>query len=56
MKKKFFRPCFALLLSMVLLFGGVRWGAAAIGDVSPFGPVLPPSAVTFTVSAPRTVM
>ena len=56
MKKKFLRSCFALLLSMVLLFGGVRWDAAAIGDVSPFGPVLPPSAVTFTVSAPQTVM
>ena len=56
MKKKFLRSCFALLLSMVLLFGGVRWDAAAIGDVSPFGPVTPPSAVTFTVSAPRTVM
>ncbi|MBE6593788.1 MAG: hypothetical protein E7642_07335 [Ruminococcaceae bacterium] len=56
MKKKFLRSCFALLLSMVLLFGGVRWDAAAIGDVSPFGSVLPPSMVTFTVSAPRAVM
>ena len=56
MKKKFLRSCFALLLSMVLLFGGVRWDAAAIGDVSPFGPVLPPSAVIFNVSAPQAVI
>ena len=53
MKKKFLRSCFALLLSMVLLFGGVRWDAAAIGDVSPFGPVTPtvPS-INVNVTAP----
>jgi len=53
MKKKFFRPCFALLLSMVLLFGGVRWDAVAIGDVSPFGVVVP---VTVDISYVQTTM
>ena len=41
---------------MVLLFGGVRWDAAAIGEVSPCGPVVSPSAVTFTVSAPKSLI
>lgn len=56
MKKKFFRSCFALLLSMVLLFGGVRWDAAAIGDVSPFGPVRPTVPVTVNITSAQTVM
>ena len=56
MKKKFYRSCVAVLLSMVMIFGGVHIGAAADGGIVPFGLVPPTLPVSFSVSAPQSVM
>ena len=56
MKRKFYRSCVAVLLSMVMIFGGVHIGAAADGGIVPFGFVPPTLPVSFSVSAPQSVM
>ena len=56
MKRKFYRSCVAVLLSMVMIFGGVHIGAAADGGILPFGPVVPPGVTPISVTAPQSVM
>ena len=42
MKRKFYRSCVSLLLSMVLIFGGVHIGAGANDGIAPAAVVVPP--------------